>query len=187
MRVLDIEGEVTDRGSLQERELKSSARDGEMPARHDCRPPLEFAACAATIGHSMVLRRRRLRYVSGMKLHDQKTAGIHLVRSYEPGRLQVGETVLHASCLITTDTLIDDWRPQRIDELTAQDLQAALALEPELVVLGSGPRQHFPAPELLAAVLGRGVGCEVMDTGAACRTYNILASEGRRVVAALML
>ena len=62
-----------------------------------------------------------------------------------------------------------------------------LALEPEIVVLGSGTRQRFPELQLLAALLSRGIGCEVMDTGAACRTYNVLASEDRRVVAALLL
>lgn len=99
----------------------------------------------------------------------------------------MGETQLRASCLIMADKLIDDWRPQDIADLKVEDLQSALALEPELLLLGSGARQQFPSPELLAAVLSRGVGCEVMDTGAACRTYNILASEGRRVVAALLL
>jgi uncharacterized protein len=54
-------------------------------------------------------------------------------------------------------------------------------------VLGSGPRQRFPEPQLLAAVMARGIGCEVMDTGAACRTYNVLVSEARRAVAALFL
>ena len=56
-----------------------------------------------------------------------------------------------------------------------------------MIVIGSGPKQEFPAPEVLGAVMSRGIGCEVMDTGAACRTYNILASEGRTVVAALLL
>ena len=57
----------------------------------------------------------------------------------------------------------------------------------KVLVIGSGPKQEFPAPEVLGAVMSRGIGCEVMDTGAACRTYNILASEGRTVVAALLL
>ena len=72
-------------------------------------------------------------------------------------------------------------------DLSVGDMEAVLALKPEVVVIGSGPRQQFPAPEILGALLSRGVGCEVMDTGAACRTYNVLASEGRTVVAALLL
>ncbi|HEY7638358.1 MAG TPA: Mth938-like domain-containing protein, partial [Steroidobacteraceae bacterium] len=91
------------------------------------------------------------------------------------------------SCLISAERLVEDWRPQTLDELTEADFQAVFELQPEIVVLGSGPRQRFPEPRLLAAILARGVGCEVMDTGAACRTYNVLVSEARRAVAALFL
>lgn len=122
-----------------------------------------------------------------MKLTDEKIAGINLVRSYGPGEVRIGETVIRNSCLVKADQLVDGWRPQTVSELSLADLEAVLALKPELVVLGSGPRQQFPAPEIIGAVLSRGIGCEVMDTGAACRTYNILASEGRTVVAALLL
>ena len=110
-----------------------------------------------------------------------------LVRSYAPGEVRVGDTVLTRSCLISAERLVEDWRPQFMDELTAADLEAVCALHPEIVVLGSGPRQRFPEPQLLAAVMARGIGCEVMDTGAACRTYNVLVSEARRAVAALFL
>lgn len=122
-----------------------------------------------------------------MKLTDEKIGGIHLIRSYAPGEVRIGETVLHRSCLVKADQIISDWRPQRVVDLTLDDLEPVIALKPEVIVIGSGPRQQFPAPEILGAVLSRGIGCEVMDTGAACRTYNILASEGRTVVAALML
>ena len=122
-----------------------------------------------------------------MKLTDDRIAGINLVRSYDAGVLRIGDTALHRSCLIKADRLIADWRPQTIEELRVEDLDAVFALEPEIVVLGSGTRQRFPDTALLAAVLSRGIGCEVMDTGAACRTYNILASEDRKVVAALLL
>ena len=122
-----------------------------------------------------------------MKLTDDRIAGINLVRSYDPGVLRIGDTALHRSCLIKADRLVADWRPQTIEELRVEDLDAVFALEPEIVVLGSGTRQRFPDTALLAAVLSRGIGCEVMDTGAACRTYNILASEDRKVVAALLL
>jgi uncharacterized protein len=122
-----------------------------------------------------------------MKLTDDRLAGTLLVRSYAAGELHVGDRTLHRSCLIKADQLVDDWRPQTIDELTSADLDAVLAMKPEIVILGSGSRQRFPQMQLIAALLSRGIGCEVMDTGAACRTYNILASEGRRVVAALLL
>lgn len=122
-----------------------------------------------------------------MKLTDEKIAGINLIRSYGTDEVRVGETVIRGSCLIAANQIVSDWRPQTAAELTIEDLQPVIAMKPEVIVIGSGPRQEFPKPEVLGAVLSRGIGCEVMDTGAACRTYNILASEGRTVVAALML
>lgn len=109
------------------------------------------------------------------------------MRSYAPGEVRVGDAVLQRSCLISAERLIDDWRPQTLDELTEADLEAIFGLQPEIVVLGCGPQQRFPDPRLTAAIMARGIGCEVMNTGAACRTYNVLVSEGRRAVAALLL
>ena len=122
-----------------------------------------------------------------MKLTDDRSAGINLIRSYTEGALRVGEATLRQSCLIKADRLVTDWRPQSIEELRVEDLAPVFALEPEIVVIGSGKRQRFPDQALLASVLSRGIGCEVMDTGAACRTYNVLASEDRKVVAALFV
>ncbi|HKE97012.1 MAG TPA: Mth938-like domain-containing protein [Povalibacter sp.] len=122
-----------------------------------------------------------------MKLTDDSRGAIQLVRSYSPGEVRVGDETLHRSCLLRADRVVRDWRPQTIGDLQAEDLDAIFELQPEIVVLGSGTRQRFPAHALLARVLSRNIGCEVMDTGAACRTYNVLASEDRRVVAALFL
>jgi uncharacterized protein len=122
-----------------------------------------------------------------MRLTDDTTGPALLVRSYAPGEVRVGDAVLHRSCVISAERLIDDWRPQTLEELSAADLEVVFALQPEIVVLGSGARQRFPDMKLLAAILERGIGCEVMDTGAACRTYNVLVSESRRAVAALLL
>ena len=122
-----------------------------------------------------------------MKLTDEKIGGINLIRSYAAGEVRIGETVIRSSCLVTANQIVSDWRPRTAADLSIDDLQPVLAMKPEVVVIGSGPRQEFPAPEILGAVLSRGIGCEVMDTGAACRTYNILASEGRTVVVALLL
>lgn len=122
-----------------------------------------------------------------MKLTDERTAGAHVVRSYAPGQVRVGEQVVTSSCLISATQLITDWRPRSIDTLELRDIDPLLAMNPEIVVLGAGVRQRFPSPEWMAALLSRGIGCEVMDTGAACRTYNVLVSEDRNVVAALLL
>jgi uncharacterized protein len=122
-----------------------------------------------------------------MKLTDNRVTGANLVRSYAPTEIHVGESALRRSCLISATQLIADWRPQSIEDLSLADLEPILALEPEIVVVGAGTRQRFPSNEWMAALLMRGIGCEVMDTGAACRTYNVLVSEDRKVVAALMV
>ena len=122
-----------------------------------------------------------------MRLTDDRSGSVLLVRSYAPGEVRVGDRVLRRSCLISAERLVEEWRPPTLDELTETDLQAVFDLQPEIVVLGSGPQQRFPEPRLLAAIMARGIGCEVMNTGAACRTYNVLVSEARRAVAALFL
>jgi uncharacterized protein len=122
-----------------------------------------------------------------MKLSDDRIAGAFLVRSYSPGELRVGEETLRRSCVMRADQLLREWRPQSIEELTLEDLEAVIGLEPEIVVLGTGARQRFPRTELMAAVLSRGIGLEVMDTAAAARTYNVLVSEDRQVVAAMFV
>ena len=122
-----------------------------------------------------------------MKLTDDRLGGSYLVRSYSPGELRVGEETLRRSCVLRADQLIRDWRPQTLEDLQLSDLDVVFALEPEIVVLGAGERQRFPPTQLLAAMLSRGIGCEVMATDAACRTYNVLVSEDRKVVAALIL
>lgn len=122
-----------------------------------------------------------------MKLTDEKIPGLNLVTAYREGEVRIGETALQRSCVVTAQQLIADFRPQTITDLTIDDLDAALTLDPEIIVIGSGPRQRFPDQRLLGAVLSRGIGCEVMDLGAACRTYNVLVSEDRRAVAILFL
>jgi uncharacterized protein len=95
--------------------------------------------------------------------------------------------MLTKSFIVAPDRLVEDWPPQRFDELTGEHLQAALALEPEILIIGTGSQQHFLPGELMAALSRGGIGVEVMDTAAACRTYNVLLSEDRKVVAALLM
>ena len=121
-----------------------------------------------------------------MKLTDEGTAGANTIRSYAPDEIRIGEVVLKRSALVSATQIVADWRPRAIEDLDVADLDAIVALEPEIVVLGVGERQKFPRPEWTAALLARGIGCEVMVTGAACRTYNVLVSEDRRVVLALL-
>jgi uncharacterized protein len=122
-----------------------------------------------------------------MKLTDESRTAANMVRSYEPGELWIGEASYTRSCVIAAQTIVTDWPPQTIDELAPEHLDTVLALQPDVVILGTGPRQHFPSAALMSKVLARGIGFEVMDTAAACRTFNILLAEDRRAVAALML
>jgi len=122
-----------------------------------------------------------------MKFTLDRPGTPHVVRGYAPGRLRIGEREFTRSVIVAAATLIEDWRPQHIDELSAADLEPALALRPEVLLLGSGARQVFPSPALLAQLYAARVGFEVMDTAAACRTYNVLVGEGREVAAALII
>lgn len=122
-----------------------------------------------------------------MKITLQTGPGVNLVRSFTPGELRVGEQVIRTSCLLTADSLLTDWAPQTFSELRVDHFEPVLAQSPEIVLLGSGRKQRFPDRSIMAAVLSRGICLEVMDTAAACRTFNILVAEDRRVVAALLL
>lgn len=121
-----------------------------------------------------------------MKLHADRPAG-HYIRSFEPGRLRLADRELTASVVIAPDQLIEDWQPADPLAITLADLAPVLALQPELVIIGTGLSQRFISAAVTAQVMRRGIGIECMATEAACRTYNILMAEDRRVVAALLL
>jgi len=121
-----------------------------------------------------------------MKLHLDAPVGTYLIRTYAPGLLIVGDTTYRTSTIVSATT-IAPWRPATAGELTMTDLEPIFTLAPEVVLFGTGERQCFPDPSLIAALAARRIGLEVMDTRAACRTYNVLVSESRAVAAALML
>ena len=98
-----------------------------------------------------------------------------------PGRSIAG------SVIVTRDAVIEDWRPPAVDALSIGDFEALVALRPEVVLLGTGERQRLPGPALYADFAARGIGLEVMDNRAACRTYNVLLGELRDVAVALIL
>jgi uncharacterized protein len=114
------------------------------------------------------------------------TAAYH-IRSYSPGRVVINEQTFTASLVLTPDLILPNWPPQRFGDLLAEHFETVAGLGPELVILGSGSRLCFPEPEQIAPLIHQRIGLEVMDTGAACRTFAVLASEGRRVAAALLL
>ncbi len=99
----------------------------------------------------------------------------------------VNERRLERSFVLSASELVEGWRPRTVEELEPADMEPLLALQPAVVLLGSGGNLRFPAPAVLAACLTRGIGIEVMDNAAAARTFNVLAGEGRRVVAGFLL
>jgi len=130
--------------------------------------------------------REHIRYVDRMKLHLDAPAGTNMIKGYAPGQLRVGNATLTSSALVAATTLLP-WRPASVADLTSADLEPLYTLAPEVVLLGTGARQQFPDAALLATLHARRIGVEIMDTPAACRTYNVLVAEGRSVVAALIV
>ena len=123
-----------------------------------------------------------------MQLSHERPDYAWVLRGADGRHARVNERVLERSFALAPDRLLEDWvGPATATALEPAHMTPLLALSPELVILGTGGRQVFPAPAVLAACLTRGIGIEVMDNAAAARTYNVLAGEGRRVVVALLL
>ncbi|HHJ16071.1 MAG TPA: hypothetical protein ENJ80_05170 [Gammaproteobacteria bacterium] len=110
-----------------------------------------------------------------------------LIRGYGDSGIRVGAETYRNSLILTHERIITDWRPQRHDELTASDFECFGSMQADILLLGTGPVLKFPSPAFTAPLLAAGVGVEIMDTAAACRTFNILLAEGRPVIAALLL
>ena len=122
-----------------------------------------------------------------MKIQLEQAGPQNAIRAYAPGRITINQDTYTASLIVTPERIIPDWRPRAFGEITEADIAAIAALEPEVVLLGTGERLRFPPPALTRPLIEAAVGFEVMDTWAACRTYNVLMSEGRRVAAALLI
>jgi uncharacterized protein len=111
----------------------------------------------------------------------------YIIRSYDQGELLIDEYRYSKSVIATPKQIINDWPPQSFEDLLPKHFEALADLSPQLVILGTGDTQQFPEPALYASLVERGIGIEVMATPAACRTYNLLVMEGRKVAAALLL
>ena len=121
-----------------------------------------------------------------MKLHQSRAQGQNVFTGYGPGYVSVNGTRWEASVIVLADR-IQRWDVPDFDALTEGSFASLAELGVEIVLLGSGARLRFPHPRLTQALGKAGIGLEVMDTRAACRTYNILLDEGRRVAAALLI
>jgi uncharacterized protein len=122
-----------------------------------------------------------------MKLHLNTTVGLNAITGHGDGTVAVNNKQVNHALIVMPNQIIDPWLIIDTAALTLTDFSHVLALKPELVVFGSGKTFRFPHARILAAFSEARIGFEVMDTPAACRTYNVLASEGRNVAAALLV
>ncbi|MCI3208506.1 Mth938-like domain-containing protein [Pandoraea capi] len=123
-----------------------------------------------------------------MKLHqDPSQAALNTVTGYGPGYVEVNKVRYDESVIIAPEGDVLPWPVSRFDALDASHFEALRALDPEVVIFGSGARLRFAHPRLTTALTSQRIGVDSMDTQAACRTYNILMSEGRRVVLAVLI
>jgi uncharacterized protein len=122
-----------------------------------------------------------------LKFEREQAEGRNTFTGYGDGYVEVNRTRYTSSLVVTADRIVTEWPATSIDSLTADHLAAIVELQPEIALLGTGPKFGFPDPALLAPLYKAGIGVEVMDTPAACRTYNILLGEGRNVLAALIV
>ena len=122
-----------------------------------------------------------------MKFQPDTATGVNLVTRHEPGRLWVGPTLYTHSVIVPWEGAVLPWPAAGPEALTAEHFEQIAALRPELVIFGSGARLRFVSPALLQPLMALRIGIETMDTAAACRTYNVLVSEQRRALAALLV
>jgi uncharacterized protein len=121
-----------------------------------------------------------------MKIALDNAVGVNVIKSYAPGRVQIRERHYSRSLIVMPHSLLPEWGPDDAGTLRGSDFRTIIEHRPEVLILGTGERQVFPDPAIFATLMDLGIGCEVMDNAAACRTYNILIAEERRAALALM-
>jgi uncharacterized protein len=122
-----------------------------------------------------------------MKFQPDTLDGVNVLSRHEAGRVWVNGVAWQRSLAVPARGTVAEWGAARFEDLRAEHFDALAAGGPEVVIFGSGSRLRFPPPALLRGLIARRIGVETMDLAAACRTYNVLAAEGRAVVAALLL
>jgi uncharacterized protein len=123
-----------------------------------------------------------------MKINlDPGSGTAYRIESYRGGECIVVNGQAYRHSVIVTPAQIEAWPPANFEELRAEHFALLLKFSPDCILFGSGSRFRFPAAELIISLTQQGIGVEVMDTGAACRTYSVLMAEGRQVAAALLI
>jgi uncharacterized protein len=122
-----------------------------------------------------------------LKLHLDPATAKNAITGYGEGYVMVNRQRFERSLVVLPDRILLDWPATSFEALAPEHLAALAGLDQEIILLGTGARLRFPRPEIMQSLTRSGVGVEVMDVQAACRTYNILLAEGRRVAAALLI
>ena len=121
-----------------------------------------------------------------MKFHISSNTGQNTFTAHGAGYVQVNEQRFEQALIVTPEQIISDWPVRNFASLTEADFAYFLALQPEVLLLGTGSQHRFAHPQLYRALTAMGIGVELMSTPAACRTYNVLMSEDRKVVAGIL-
>ena len=122
-----------------------------------------------------------------MKLQSDPHSGANTITGYGDGYVEINQTPYAHAVLLSSDGAISEWPVQSFERLEASHFTQMVDLNPELILIGTGSKQRFPKPELLKSLILAKIGFEIMDSQAACRTYNILVGEGRQVLLALIV
>ena len=122
-----------------------------------------------------------------MKFQPDRPEGTNIIHAVTRTQVSVNGQPYTRSVLVPGDAPLALWEVADLTQLTANHIAEILPFKPELVILGSGPSLRFAHPSVLRPLIDAGIGVETMDTPAACRTYNVLMSEGRKVLAALII
>lgn len=111
---------------------------------------------------------------------------LYQIKAFKPGFIQINEKIFTKSLIITPNQLMENWTPQSAQEISSDAFSPILALKPDILLIGTGSTLVFLPVEVYGELLNQGIGVEIMNTSAACRTYNALSAENRQVIAALI-
>ncbi|SPB16439.1 hypothetical protein NOV72_03640 [Caballeronia novacaledonica] len=160
--------------------FRNAPKERVCPVPDRCAQTALFAA--ANAGSPFFLLR-----IIVLKLHQESSNALNTITSYGDGFVAINLERHEGSVIVMPEIPVAAWPVASFDALTPEHFDALVEAAPEVVIFGSGSRLRFPHPRLTAQLAKRRIGVETMDFGAACRTYNILMSEGRRVAAALLI
>ncbi|MBT8422936.1 MAG: hypothetical protein HKN56_05540 [Gammaproteobacteria bacterium] len=121
-----------------------------------------------------------------MRFSSDPTEQNH-IRAYEPGAIHLRDRTLSTNIIISAEKIIEGWAPAPLAEMSIADFSAAIEMRPDIILFGTGAQQVFPDIALLTAIMQQGIAIEVMQTHAACSTFNVLINEHRSAVAALLV